>query len=978
MHAVEPPSSTTHHGPRRNLKKNQACLQCRRGKMKCDAAQPHCTNCIKAWQLLLETPGVPGSSVPSCDYDPVEGLIFTPEIISDPAARVKAIQDQLAQLHGKLQEARDEAGYHRQSHLKRRPTPSSRSTPSATSGNPSKRRRTTFSMDAPPGHSSDSAFTILPPITTDPLAEPPHQSDPSSGSSSANGGAAPNGSYARTGQGQAASAPSANGTMADLPPTETLEQLVDLFIANEPHASRIFHAQRLRDAILLSSSSSSQFTSRLPSPAQRSGSTATLPSAPSKALLHAICASAARYVIPPSANSRSSNPGATDNGNGNPRQLQQLPPGFAEYHADRARRLINAALTEHQDSLYLEQDGVDVSCHRRHSDENGSSSTSTVQAQGGGCPSRSSTSDSSSSSSAATRTRTTSSRTGSRDDQQPPLLPRPGPPPAAAADDSEDRDARKRRIRVKRDSKLFADMVQPLIVLATYYYHEGRGPEVWADVGALTRAIMSLGLNHPSEPSRRGSSKETLIAQEERKRAFWSTFMLDRLLSVGGWSHSMTEEDTVQNFAGNAALLNSADFRDLGVPRSPKPQQPQQQSRQYVHPKSPDSYSLLLDAVVLLGRITDFRNRARLNHRSALGQSILTNKSNQHSDNTISFRDASFSFILSQDPILRWDFSQLSAELNGGVGYWSSYGISGKGRREGNMPLLFKYSIGLADAPDDGKGLATRRRSAVDMDLFLAHMVHYSATILLHFPVASFNVQSRTNSHQSTPPSLHTPPRSGTIPPINFDPFPQQRQTPPSAEDYHPPQPLPSLFHPLPSGDPYPPQQRVVVDTGAMVSTSCMSDSRKECVDAARKIVDALALLRCTTFDIGHVHPFGATCWYIAAVVLLYEHRRWVDEGDVIQQTAISKDVQILRLSLLKYGQRSEIGRRLEEQLTRIQERIAAPPRGTPPSDDSSSENAEEYRHDVIPIFPFDRATYQSLPKNCPPSWGAPLPQYLF
>ncbi|KIO31481.1 hypothetical protein M407DRAFT_219867 [Tulasnella calospora MUT 4182] len=793
MHAVEPPSSTTHHGPRRNLKKNQACLQCRRGKMKCDAAQPHCTNCIKAWQLLLETPGVPGSSVPSCDYDPVEGLIFTPEIISDPAARVKAIQDQLA----------------------------------------------------------------------------------------------------------------------------------------------------------------------------------------------------ARYVIPPSANSRSSNPGATDNGNGNPRQLQQLPPGFAEYHADRARRLINAALTEHQDSLYLEQDGVDVSCHRRHSDENGSSSTSTVQAQGGGCPSRSSTSDSSSSSSAATRTRTTSSRTGSRDDQQPPLLPRPGPPPAAAAaDDSEDRDARKRRIRVKRDSKLFADMVQPLIVLATYYYHEGRGPEVWADVGALTRAIMSLGLNHPSEPSRRGSSKETLIAQEERKRAFWSTFMLDRLLSVGGWSHSMTEEDTVQNFAGNAALLNSADFRDLGVPRSPKPQQPQQQSRQYVHPKSPDSYSLLLDAVVLLGRITDFRNRARLNHRSALGQSILTNKSNQHSDNTISFRDASFSFILSQDPILRWDFSQLSAELNGGVGYWSSYGISGKGRREGNMPLLFKYSIGLADVPDDGKGLATRRRSAVDMDLFLAHMVHYSATILLHFPVASFNVQSRTNSHQSTPPSLHTPPRSGTIPPINFDPFPQQRQTPPSAEDYHPPQPLPSLFHPLPSGDPYPPQQRVVVDTGAMVSTSCMSDSRKECVDAARKIVDALALLRCTTFDIGHVHPFGAvsgffgisrmTCWYIAAVVLLYEHRRWVDEGDVIQQTAISKDVQILRLSLLKYGQRSEIGRRLEEQLTRIQERIAAPPRGTPPSDDSSSENAEEYRHDVIPIFPFDRATYQSLPKNCPPSWGAPLPQYLF
>lgn len=149
--------------------------------------------------------------------------------------------------------------------------------------------------------------------------------------------------------------------------------------------------------------------------------------------------------------------------------MQPIPAGFAEYHADRARRLVNAALTEHQDTLYLEQDGVDVSC-----DENAPART-----QG---PSRSSTSDSSSSSSAATRTRANSSRTGSRDDL-----------PPVPADDAEDRDARKRRIRMRRDSKLFADMVQPLIVLATYYYHEGRGPEVWADVGALTRAIMSLG-----------------------------------------------------------------------------------------------------------------------------------------------------------------------------------------------------------------------------------------------------------------------------------------------------------------------------------------------------------------------------------------------------------------------------------------------------------------------------------------------------
>lgn len=85
---------------------------------------------------------------------------------------------------------------------------------------------------------------------------------------------------------------------------------------------------------------------------------------------------------------------------------------------------------------------------------------------------------------------------------------------------------------------------------------------------SLTNPVLPcLRLNHPSEPTKRNASRETLIAQEERKRAFWSTFMLDRLLSVGGWSHSMTEEDTVRNFAGNAALLNAADFRDLGVVR---------------------------------------------------------------------------------------------------------------------------------------------------------------------------------------------------------------------------------------------------------------------------------------------------------------------------------------------------------------------------------------------------------------------------
>ncbi|KAG9019350.1 hypothetical protein FRB90_003756, partial [Tulasnella sp. 427] len=567
----------------------------------------------------------------------------------------------------------------------------------------------------------------------------------------------------------------------------------------------------------------------------------------------------------------------------------------------------------------------------------------------------------------------------------------------------EDRDARKRRIRSKRDAKLFADAVQPLVVLAAWCYAEGKGMEVWADVGALTRAIMSLGLNHPPTSMEANSPKAT-IAQEERKRAFWSTFMLDRLLSAGGWSHSMAEEDSVKNFEGNSSLLSAAEFRDLGVQRSPKPQQPQ--ARLYVQPKGPDSYSLLVDAIVSLGKITDFRMRARLNHRSALAQSIFpvvpkrtSPASSEHEPTPLNRADAPFSLILARDPGLRWEFSQFAAGLNGGVGYWSNCGVSGKGRREGSMPLLFKYSIGLADASEEGgggagKGPGAKRRSMVDMDLFLAHMVHYAATILLHFPVASFHVQrhrSYPHSHQSTPPrndlatvrqSLNNPmsqgPEMHQLPHI-------QRHSPPHEYGHHQQQQqqqqqqLPSIFHSAP-----PVQAVVAIDTAEIMSASCMSDSRKECVDAARKIVDALALLRCTTFDISHVHPFGATCWYIAGVVLLYEHRRWLDEGDIIQQTAIAKDIQILRLSLLKYGQRAAIGTRLEEQLAAIQERIAASQRASPSrSEDGSSpasdaQQQQEYRHDVIPVFPFDEATYQSLPKSFPSSWAcAPLPQAL-
>lgn len=58
----------------------------------------------------------------------------------------------------------------------------------------------------------------------------------------------------------------------------------------------------------------------------------------------------------------------------------------------------------------------------------------------------------------------------------------------------EDVNSQKLMIRKMRDKKLFQDAVQPMLVLASYLHHDGKGTELWADVGGITRLLMTLGL----------------------------------------------------------------------------------------------------------------------------------------------------------------------------------------------------------------------------------------------------------------------------------------------------------------------------------------------------------------------------------------------------------------------------------------------------------------------------------------------------
>ncbi|OCH95807.1 hypothetical protein OBBRIDRAFT_767116 [Obba rivulosa] len=89
------------------LRRNQACLSCRKRKLKCDAARPHCGTCVKQWQALISVPppvGYAHPTEPQCSYDPIEGLPIAPDV--DPPERIRMLEEQISQLKSQLQEQR--------------------------------------------------------------------------------------------------------------------------------------------------------------------------------------------------------------------------------------------------------------------------------------------------------------------------------------------------------------------------------------------------------------------------------------------------------------------------------------------------------------------------------------------------------------------------------------------------------------------------------------------------------------------------------------------------------------------------------------------------------------------------------------------------------------------------------------------------------------------------------------------------------
>ncbi|KAF9787342.1 hypothetical protein BJ322DRAFT_1054850 [Thelephora terrestris] len=106
-----PKAQSSSQSPRPALRRNQACLPCRKRKLKCDAGRPHCTTCVKQWKTTISVPppvGFVHPTEPQCAYDPVDGLPLAPD--TGPLEKIKALEEQLNQLRNQLRETDPPAG----------------------------------------------------------------------------------------------------------------------------------------------------------------------------------------------------------------------------------------------------------------------------------------------------------------------------------------------------------------------------------------------------------------------------------------------------------------------------------------------------------------------------------------------------------------------------------------------------------------------------------------------------------------------------------------------------------------------------------------------------------------------------------------------------------------------------------------------------------------------------------------------------
>ncbi|KZT75140.1 hypothetical protein DAEQUDRAFT_720354 [Daedalea quercina L-15889] len=92
------------------LRRNQACHQCRRRKLKCDAKRP-CSTCVRshAYAVAHAPAGAELPPQPHCTFDEVSDNDDSPEVVENPKARFERLENRINELESLLREKEKES-----------------------------------------------------------------------------------------------------------------------------------------------------------------------------------------------------------------------------------------------------------------------------------------------------------------------------------------------------------------------------------------------------------------------------------------------------------------------------------------------------------------------------------------------------------------------------------------------------------------------------------------------------------------------------------------------------------------------------------------------------------------------------------------------------------------------------------------------------------------------------------------------------
>ncbi|KZT30482.1 hypothetical protein NEOLEDRAFT_1053482 [Neolentinus lepideus HHB14362 ss-1] len=315
------------------LKRNQACHQCRRRKLKCDAKRP-CSTCIRshAHAVSHAPPGVELPPAPECTYD--EAAEVSTPAAEGPRSRYERLENRINELEALLRQKEQRGIGH------------PRNSPHATEPPMGPLAMQSLPFNGDPMLKLPGLSPLLPEMT---FGTQPDGRTRNDGVGSYSHGGASFGaridsiSPASNGNSAEIATSSTNASMVwaawppNLPSADLVRHLVDAFFAFHPHSNRLFHAPT--------------FMSWLSLPP-------THAKFPNTAILHAICALGSLYTAavssPPRPNLAEEPPDELFT----KRYRSRRSETFADIQANYAKELLDEQLSIGENLFEVLQAGI--------------------------------------------------------------------------------------------------------------------------------------------------------------------------------------------------------------------------------------------------------------------------------------------------------------------------------------------------------------------------------------------------------------------------------------------------------------------------------------------------------------------------------------------------------------------------------------------------------------------------------------------